>query len=691
MYVKSVTRPAPRRSVFYLFLFIFSTMKNYCSNSARSLYLDSRGNRTEVQQRLEALVRRMKMVANGQQKLLPQRDAVPLFTRASRRLRDAKLAEVMGRHGKFQIASFAPDYDSADSLPIVQNILPRMGGGFESIPIGIRGAAKENTALVLPEESPVEFDRLGRIRKADDSRLCGADLFHYVACHVRQDLAVTLFKGNALRYMVDISACEKTPKDAQGRNTFVGRDLHDIHVGAPNFGPVLRELFPLLIQLFREDMLDVLTVDLNGQKLYKHDEAGEVRRFERDRFIPLKRPDESFMGVLGAADVFFQRAGEKSPYEGGDFVPGIELQSDVSTKAGKMTEMLKINKMPYTEMLRLNAVPHGERIQLLRRLLSDRERYFDEVVAEATRVNRLAFGEKLKLYGISYISDECVNDCTYCGHRASLGQVRSSLTPEQMEKDFSAVMRYRPEEFCILAGEHPNLVEQCCQALRVISDVNEKFESPLECLTLNIAPQSVADFEKIVGAADPAFRLQYRIFQETYDPALYAMHHASGPKSRFDFRLTAQERALQAGFSDVGIGALMGLNTAGHDSEIVSLLQHADRIKQLFGRYPKSLSIPRHQRVEGSAFSTPNPVDDRSYMYYHALLRIFLPETELIITSRETPELIQALEPLVNVRDLAPRPGVGGNVHPGVHFQNELGDCRSAEEILEDLKRRGKR
>lgn len=666
-------------------------MENSISNSARSLYLDSRGNRDEVQKRLEALVNRMKVVALGQQALSPQRDATPLFTRASRRLRDAKLAEVMGCRGKFHIASFALDYDSADSLPIVQNILPRIGGGVRSVFRGIRCAPKENTVLVLPEEPPVEFDRFGRIRKADDSRLHGADLLHYVSCHIRQDLAVALFKGDALRYMADISACEKTPKNEQGRNMFVGKDLEDFHSGAPNFGPVLRAFFPLLIRLFRENMLDVLTVDLNGQKLYKNDEGGEVRRFERDRFVPLKRADESFMGILGVADAFFQRVGEKSPYEGGDFVPGIELQSDVSMKAGEMTEMLKINKMPFAEMLRTNAIPHREKIQLLRRLLSHREQYFDEVVAEATRVNHLAFGEKLKLYGISYISDECVNDCSYCGHRISLGQSRSSLTPEQMEEDFSAVMRHRPEEFCILAGEHPNLVKQCCQSLRVISAVNEKYGSPLECLTLNIAPQSLADFEEIAAAADPAFRLQYRIFQETYDPALYAMYHSRGPKSRFDFRMTAQERALQAGFSDVGIGALMGLNTAGHDSEIISLVQHADRIRQMFGKYPKSLSIPRHQRVEGSDFSTPNPLDDRSYIFYHALLRIFLPETELMITSRETPELIQTLEPLVNVRDLAPRPGVGGNVHPTVHFQNELGDSRSAEEILRDLKRRGKR
>lgn len=659
-------------------------MEHYFPSPARSFYLDARGNKNDVQKRLDALVQMMRLVTTGQEKIPPKRDAARLLTPASDRLKDAKLAELTGGGGAYRIASFASDYEGKDSVPVVRNIIPRLGGTIYEDPQGYG-------VFTLPGEPPMEFDPSGRIRKANNVLLHGADLLHYVACHIRQDLAAVLVKGEAMQYMADISVFEKTPKDAQGRNTYIGKDLLDFHAKAPNFGPVLGELFPLLMQLFRKDLLDVLTVDLNGQQRYPHGGEGDVRRFERDRFIPLKRADASFMGILGVADAFFQREGERSPYEGGDFVRGIEMQSDLGRKEGKTTEMVRINKIPSADMLRRNAIPHSERTQMLRELLSQRERYFDTVVESASRVNRLVSGDKLKLYGISYISDECVNDCLYCGHRASSVHQRSALTAEQMAEDFSAVLRHRPEEFCILAGDHPHAVQQCCEALRVLRTVNEKYRSPLQCVTLNIAPQTPEDFEKIVAAADPAVRLQYRIFQETYDPVLYAKYHVTGPKSAFHDRLTAQERALQAGFSDVGIGTLMGLNTAGHDFEIISLVQHADRIRQMFGRYPKSLSIPRHQHVEDSAFTTPNPLDDRSYVYYHALLRIFLPETELIITSRETPEMIRTLEPLVNVRDLAPRPGVGGNIHPGVHFQNELGDSRSAEEILEDLLHRGKR
>ncbi|OIO54600.1 hypothetical protein AUJ46_02780 [Candidatus Peregrinibacteria bacterium CG1_02_54_53] len=659
-------------------------MEHYFPSPARSFYLDARGNKYDVRKRLDALVQMMRLVATGQEKIPPKRESARLFTPASDRLKHAKLAELTGDGGAYHIASFASDYQSKDSVSVVRNILPRLGGTIYEDPQGYG-------VFTLPEEPPMEFDPSGRIRKANNVLLHGADLLHYVACHIRQDLAAVLVKGEAMQYMADISVFEKTPKDKQGRNTYIGKDLLDFHAKVPHFGPVLGELFPLLMQLFRKDLLDVLTVDLNGQQRYSCGEGGDVRRFERDRFIPLRRTDASFMGILGVADAFFQREGECSPYEGGDFVRGIEMQSDLGKKEEKTTETVRINKTPSMDILRKNAIPSSERTQILQRLLSQREDYFDTVVESASRINCLVFGDKLKLYGISYISDECVNDCLYCGHRASSVHQRSALTPEQMAEDFSAVVRHRPEEFCILAGDNPHAAQQCCDALHVLRTVNEKHRSPLQCVTLNIAPQTPENFEKIVAAADPTVRLQYRIFQETYDPTLYEQYHVTGPKSAFHGRLTAQERALQAGFSDIGIGALMGLNTAGHDFEITALVQHADRIKQMFGRYPKSLSIPRHQRVEDSNFSTPNFLDDRSYVYYHALLRIFLPETELVITSRESPEMIQTLEPLVNVRDLAPRPGVGGNICPSVRFQNELRDSRSAEEILEDLFRRGKR
>lgn len=649
-------------------------MKNEVTTSPRSLYLDIRADPDEVQQRLEALLNRMKIVAMGQQDISPRYDAIPLITRASHRLRDAKLSELTDSGGSYQIASFAPDYDNADSIDILKNTLPHVDGECKSYSHG-------GCELVLPEESSVSFDNSGHIVSADDERLVGADIFHYFACHIRQDLAVALLEGDSLSYAADISAFEKTPKDEQGKNTHIGRDLYEFHSNAPNFGPVLRELFPLLVRLFREDMLDVLTVDLNGQRQYQNDEEGSVRRFERDRFVPLHRDDGSFMGFMGMADVFMQNTEEqRSPYQGGSFVRGVELQSDVSTDIKNIAAMVSSESISYPE-----------RMQLLGKLLCKKDKHFDEVVEVATCLNKLEFGEKLKLYGISYISDECINSCTYCGHSAAIDQPRSSLTPGQMEEDFDAILKYRPDELCILAGEHRKLVEQCCQALQVVNIVNAKYESPLECVTFNIAPQSLEGFAEIASEADPELRLQYRIFQETYNPSQYRQYHSCGPKSNFHHRLTSQERALQAGFSDVGIGALMGLNTAGHDSEIVALIQHADRIKQMFGQHPKTLSIPRHQPVAGYCFDTPRPVDDDSYIYYHALLKIFLPKTELIITSRETSELIKTLEPLVNVRDLAPRPGVGGNINPDAHFQNELGDSRSAEEILKDLRERGKR
>ncbi|MFH2034373.1 MAG: hypothetical protein ABIJ26_06695, partial [Candidatus Margulisiibacteriota bacterium] len=215
---------------------------------------------------------------------------------------------------------------------------------------------------------------------------------------------------------------------------------------------------------------------------------------------------------------------------------------------------------------------------------------------------------------------------------------------------------------------------------------------PLQRITFNVAPMTSENFGRIVAANDTGLPLQYRIFQETYDGDVYAALHTRGPKADFDNRANAQNNALRAGFDEVGLGVLLGINDkkGGHDLDILSLIAHAYEIKKLHGNFPCSVSIPRHQPVAGYDFVTPSPVDDETYVFYHALLRLALPETKIVITSRETPEVLKRLESLINIRDLAPRPGVGGNFR-SADFQNELGDSRTAEEIIKDLRLRMKR
>lgn len=642
-------------------------MKNF----KQTLHADLRGRPHDIRNQLTTLLDKLSVLENGN--ALHSDGDAPVMSLASERLRDTKLAEMHGEKLPYKISAFADEYDPKTDGDAAFNALAQLCGH-----LGLDGIAAAESS----------------------------DAFHLLACHVKQDLAVVKRDNDGMIYLADISAFEKTPKDRDGGNKFLGRNLLDIHSQAPNLGLILRIVFPEIIKLFRDRILDLLSVDLNGQKEYLADKK-RVRRFERDYFMPIRDCRGRFYGVLGVADVFFQDPEETiSPYEGGSYVKGIEMQTDLADiSENEPPKIIHRDNLPQkdlaglSEQFKRGAISLPEKLTILKGLLDNEN---PDALPAAMAVNLRRFGNRLDLYGISYISDRCLNDCSYCGHRSSMRQTRSALTHDEMVQDFSAILRYSPEELCILAGEDPHLIEVLEQAFNALGFID--LPDNLRQISLNIAPQSFANFRRILRffrkfrKCSKDISLQYRIFQETYDPAVYRRYHPSdNPKGDFARRIQAQARALRTGFHSAGIGVLMGLNDVkysglkdSHDFEIISLLQHAHGIKEMTGKFPKTLSIPRHQPVSDLALKTPNPVDDEKYIYYHALLRLFLPETKLIITSRETPEMIQRLEPFINIRDLAPRPGVGGNFRHDVHFQNELGDPRSALEILEDLKARGK-
>jgi 2-iminoacetate synthase len=295
---------------------------------------------------------------------------------------------------------------------------------------------------------------------------------------------------------------------------------------------------------------------------------------------------------------------------------------------------------------------------------------------------------KIEMYAISYVADLCLNDCSYCGLSTHFDTKRTILSREELQQDITAAIATGAGELCILAGEHPEVTpEYLAYAARFACQ-----ESSLQRLTFNVAPLRDEGFQEIRKAT--SIPLQYRLFQETYDPEVYARHHMRGPKRDFTRRYAAQKRALQAGFDDVGLGVLLGLNQTGipydgigHDFEILSLIQHAYEITAYIGRAPRSISLPRIQPVEGIS-STPQNVDNEQYILYHALLSIALPHSKLITTRRETIEMLDKLRPFIGIEDLAPRPGVGGNIRP-TRFQNELSDPRTAQEILQDLRAKG--
>lgn len=682
------------------------------TNRRKSLYLDVRGSASNVQAQLQRLCASLDTLDTRNPDGLID---IPLtLALAPPDVIKAKLAELLDPdHMPYRMAEFAESHTGEDSVAIVRAMLPLITdpgitghieqneqineGLFVAFVPGIgvgfdmgRGYRRSGGIIKFSTIGIVHFGGGGKITAATDRRFLGKDIYHLLACHIDQDLATVMKKGNKFIYTSDISRFEKTPKNDRGHNRFLGRDIVEFHARAPNFGATLGPLFQKIITEFTAGNLDMLVVDLNGQNQFTLENGEQVRRFERDHFIPIKDIKGKCIGFMGIADVNFQPVTEtRSPLEGGKIAGYFATQADLTRHEIHLTLRNPIS------VLEDNHASDEDRIAAVRAILTNKDRFKDQLIARAAELNERRFGRELEVYGISYIADACANDCTYCGLNATRKFKRTSLTDEEMAQDFEAVLQHHPHEFCILAGEFPGLLDKVQRALRILNDVNARNGNRLERITLNTAPLSVENFAKLVQANTGRIPLQYRLFQESYDREQYEHYHTKGPKRDFDFRIGAQERALEAGFDCVGVGALLGLNTdnqphkhAGHDSEIISLIEHALQIKRAHGKAPSSLSIPRHQGVAGYEFATPNAVDDELYVMYHALLRLALPETKIIITSRETPELIRRVEPFINIRDLAPRPGVGGNIRPDVNFQNELGDARNAEEILRDLRER---
>ncbi|MBU0981657.1 hypothetical protein KKC94_03100 [Patescibacteria group bacterium] len=649
-------------------------------NKAAVQYLDVRGTKDEVSQRLKNLNSNLSAGKPEECEILDG----PILSLASPGKRAEKLGQLYNLDGnEFEFASFAYGFSPADSFLLLKNLTPLLAECGVGVEITESGGT-----ITIPGFDVIKFNESARIT-GPERVISPFEIIRYLSCFFDQDFAAVLQKDGKFEYVCDVSVFEKTPKDASGKNRMMGRDLMEFHANAPSFGGELSSVFPNIMKAFSEGSMDVLVVDLNGSNDYELADGRQVRRFERDKFVPVHDETGYLKGFMGFADVFMQETREtRSPYEGGETEKSLRTQVDLI-----MHDYLREISAVTHPSVYMCGGENDKKTEMLRQIFRDIERHHDVVMKLAEKLNAERFGEKLELYGISYIGDKCVNDCSYCGHNGKIERERSQLSPDEMRKDFEEVMKHRPEEFCILSGEDPHGLANYVQALQILGELNEKYGKPLKRITFNVAPMGVEDFRAIVEANKTGVPLQYRVFQETYDPEVYSKCHTRGPKSNFAYRYFAQARALQAGFDSVGIGVLLGINNKGlmsNNQEIFDLIMHAEFLKRMFGVYPETVSLPRLQPVEGMEQGVNCPVDDKTFKFYLGLLRLFLPETKIVLTSRESQEMMQELEPVVNVRDLAPRPGVGGNFRAS-NFQNELGDARSAEEVIEDLVARGRR
>ncbi len=297
------------------------------------------------------------------------------------------------------------------------------------------------------------------------------------------------------------------------------------------------------------------------------------------------------------------------------------------------------------------------------------------------------YGSRLVLFAPLYISNLCNNDCLYCAFRVrNKALKRRALTQDEIRREVEALVDQGHKRILLVAGEsYPKQggFQYVLDSIATIYDV-KRGNGEIRRINVNVAPLSVDDFRALKATGIGTFQL----FQETYHRATYASVHVGGKKRDYDWRVTGMHRAMEAGIDDVGIGVLFGL--ADWRFEILAMLQHIHELERAFGVGPHTISMPRLEPASGSdmASKPPLPVSDIDFRKLVAILRLAVPYTGMIMSTRETANLRRETFAL-GVSQIS----AGSRTNPGGYEEDEefdaaqfqLGDHRSLDEVIRDV------
>ncbi len=311
----------------------------------------------------------------------------------------------------------------------------------------------------------------------------------------------------------------------------------------------------------------------------------------------------------------------------------------------------------------------------------------EEIYRTARQVKEEIYGPRLVLFAPLYISNLCKNECLYCAfRRTNTDLARRALTQEEIAQETRVIIEQGHKRILLVAGEsYPgNNLQYVLDAIATIYDVKIGPSGEIRRLNVNVAPLPVEDFRRLKEAGIGT----YQVFQETYHRETYARVHVAGAKSNYDWRATAMDRAMQAGIDDVGIGVLFGLYDWRF--ELLALMQHIMHLEQTFGVGCHTISVPRLEPALNSAIATapPHPVSDEEFKKLVALIRLAVPYTGIIMSTRETPE-IRSETFALGVSQIS----AGSRTNPGgynedtqaLSAQFQLGDHRSLAEVIADV------
>ena len=326
-------------------------------------------------------------------------------------------------------------------------------------------------------------------------------------------------------------------------------------------------------------------------------------------------------------------------------------------------------------------------------LACDDPEVIEEIYKIAEEIKLAFYGNRIVIFAPLYLSNYCVNGCVYCPYHVKNKTIpRKKLTQEEVKNEVIALQDMGHKRLAIEAGEDPvnNPIEYILDCIKTIYSIKHK-NGEIRRVNVNIAATTVENYRKLKDAGIGT----YILFQETYHKESYEQLHPTGPKHDYNYHTEAMDRAMEGGIDDVGLGVLFGLEL--YKYEFAGLLMHAEHLEAVHGVGPHTISVPRLKRADDiDPDQFDNGIDDETFAKITACIRLAVPYTGMIISTRETEEVRSKLLRLgISQVSGGSRTSVGGyagysnDERPHDTEQFDVSDQRSLDEVVHWLIKNG--
>jgi len=255
----------------------------------------------------------------------------------------------------------------------------------------------------------------------------------------------------------------------------------------------------------------------------------------------------------------------------------------------------------------------------------------EEIKQGAKDLKTKVYGNRIVLFAPLYVGNKCINNCKYCGFKASnKDAIRKTLSDDELVKEVEALEDNGQKRLILVYGEHTEYSpEFIAKNVKTVYNV-KKGNGEIRRVNINAAPLDIDGFRTVKEAGIGT----YQVFQETYHPEEYKKYHLGGKKMDFNYRLTSLDRAQEAGLDDVGIGALFGLYDWRY--EVMAMVRHTNHFEACYNVGPHTLSFPRINNASSIDIDPKYMVNDEDFVKLIAILRLAVPYTGMILTARES-------------------------------------------------------